>query len=511
MKKTLTPNLSPAIPPEVLAHFDQHLQKIQPLIRDFLGYHTRLQITLDGDPELKTFAFAPATNTILVPLKWYQNFLSGEALHTEELLKFILLHEGGHYRDKLKEQEIAGVSAMLACLTSLREKKITLSPIIAIPIGEMIHELYNCIDDVVVNTDVMKYKAAQTSPDFLSTTYQTYNCPVYREKAAGETPTPDTTSPIVEMKKKSLPSLFARHFLRDKMVKGQKLYLPPQIHDILYSDQGSQRSRKSSLQQTHHILKQAWETTKTQKNLTPKKQARLKQLEIPYMLHLQHLEMLLSHPQDIVDILLTSGLKVLPGYQKGLLSATTLSLDSLVSLFTQTKGIDDNHRMYILPAQRYRIIQAIFEPIVESLIFLELLQSDEPPKEKGSGKKEKGSGEGSGDGGVFEKPLDPSLENDIDTLKGLLEKKKAEALAREQAKTTYPLEALFNTPDLTPSDVTFYQEVKKNFMPQTVALAEFLYHQLEHIDRKEQTEIVPTKRGKFDIATANKAIANDPL
>jgi hypothetical protein len=59
--------------------------------------------------------------------------------------------------------------------------------------------------------------------------------------------------------------------------------------------------------------------------------------------------------------------------------------------------------------------------------------------------------------------------------------------------------------------VAFYQEVKKNFMPQIVALAEFLYHQLEHIDRKEQTEIVSTKRGKLDIATANKAIANDPL
>ncbi|MDR0607952.1 MAG: hypothetical protein LBG52_06525 [Candidatus Peribacteria bacterium] len=166
-------------PSEVSKHFEEEIQKMLPLMKNFLGRQTEIQIVLQDDPKASTFSFAPATKSIQVPQTWYTRYLQGEHLHTPELFQFILLHEAGHYRDLLKEEEITGTSTMLRCLMELTDKKIVLSPQLAIPTGEILHDIYNYIDDVVVNTDVMKYNAANASPAFVSTTYQTYNFPLF--------------------------------------------------------------------------------------------------------------------------------------------------------------------------------------------------------------------------------------------------------------------------------------------------------------------------------------------
>ncbi|MDR2415646.1 MAG: hypothetical protein LBD75_03410 [Candidatus Peribacteria bacterium] len=179
------PTSLPTYPSELLEQFERDIKKMLPLMKDFLGHKAEMQIALDDDPQASTFSFAPAKRIINVPRMRYIRYLQGEHLYTPELFQFILLHEAGHYRDLLKEEEITGTSTMLKCLKALADKKIVLNSELTIPTGEIFHDCYNCIDDVVVNTDVMKYIAANLSPAFLSTTYQTNNFPIYRSVAGG--------------------------------------------------------------------------------------------------------------------------------------------------------------------------------------------------------------------------------------------------------------------------------------------------------------------------------------
>ncbi|MDR0607953.1 MAG: hypothetical protein LBG52_06530 [Candidatus Peribacteria bacterium] len=313
--------------------------------------------------------------------------------------------------------------------------------------------------------------------------------------------------------------IFSTHFLRDKMVQGQKIILPPQLRQILLTDTGGQRSWKSSLQQTFQLLKQTqteMETNlKDEKNLTPKRQARLKQLKTPYLLHMHTIEDL-SQPaalRKIEQLLLTSGIKETPDYQKGMLTTGLLSLEQLVHLFTQTRGIDDDHRMYILPAQRYLLIQAIFEPIIESLIFMDLAQRDAPPPKKNNNnadKKKRGkkTGEGKETGeGVFEQ----SLEEKIATLKKIIDEKKEKARQQEKDRPKKPLYALFNSTDFTQADVECYHQIKENFKHHIQTFTEFLYKQLEQMDWTEHLEWETAKKGKWNTPAAHKAITQDPI
>jgi hypothetical protein len=310
-----------------------------------------------------------------------------------------------------------------------------------------------------------------------------------------------------------LYEIFSIRFLRDRMVQGQKLKLPPALRTILCTDTGRQRSWKSSLKTTYEVLDQTWTALEAEKNQTSKKQARLQQLKIPYLLHMKKMETLSSSAEvvRIEQLLLTSGIKHTPDYQKGILTTGLISLEQLVELFTQTRGIDDDHRMYILPAQRYLLIQSIFEPLIESLIFIDLAQRDAPPPQKEptpSDESGGGGGKGTGTGtGLREQPLDKH----ISALEEVITQKKEEARKQEQNKPSKQLSSLFNATEFSKEDVQFYHQVKENFKKQLEEFTEFLYHQLEQIDWTETIEWEAAKKGKLETKAANKAITTDPL
>lgn len=111
---------------------------------------------------------------IAIPGNWFGEYLVDRE-NPEHLLtaRLTMAHEMAHFRDMLREKITLGKGSMYEVLKKLSTKKIDLGGGEYIPIGERIHCFYNCVDDIIVNQEVMNFIPFGLNKEDFHKDYQT--------------------------------------------------------------------------------------------------------------------------------------------------------------------------------------------------------------------------------------------------------------------------------------------------------------------------------------------------
>ena len=531
----------------------------QDQLKNFDSYRSALDrfiwfndVDLVIDDGADTCYFAPWERKVAIAWRWLKEMEASEDKDFEELkIKFWIFHEFSHYRDMIKESDITWDESMLRVLQNIAKKKIIFEEWWEkrkIPIWHIIHTLYNCIDDIVVNTEVWNYTHAEISKGDMKSVYQRYLFPDYKKDKEGEKDEnggKKTDDKSKEKKKKELNldwevdyskyplfEAFPYYFLRGYMVTDQKIKLPDVIESILFSKETWKPLPWSmSIKKLREVFKAKIEEAKNWNN------PRYAKFEKNLIEQMSRLNVLLS-PEKVAKI--NTKLKValldplLPWTVirlswwrektkwKDQFISTVLSLEDIVGLFTVTMGKENDHRLVVSPARRYDIISEIFEPIMTTFILMALLDKDLPKKKKKQGK---GKWEGQwggwgwwgGWGGLQEwedseewedwedwEWEDWELEGKIKDLKDAIDykKKKEEEQKRkdEAKKTNRSLSDILKNHGFTEEDaknaIKSLNKITQNFKWEIVEFTEILKEELKQLELDFEKKIVLARKWK---------------
>ena len=354
--------------------FEKFKEEYKGDLKRFIWYKDDVEFVLDE--KASTFYFSPKEKKIWIPLSWFVEYLAvlkgnWNGLEQYKLhWKFWLAHEFSHFRDMLKEQDVTKESSMYKVLKRLSGRKIKISEDKYIPIGEMVHTIYNTIDDIVVNYEVMNFMSFWITPDMIKTLYQTKLFADYEEQ-------PDWSKELNVDKPvdySTIPDYTAisYYFLRKKMVPDQKIILSDNLKGILFNAEGKNIPWSTSLARLKKLFDDEVNQAKNSDDAdTQRRYEQLKSAIVSQRSRLEHMD------RGKIRKLLEAALKKCLGrYNPAKISAPTVSLETIIDLFTVNKWGDDSHILCILPDLRYQIYEAIFEPIIETLILIYDLHND---------------------------------------------------------------------------------------------------------------------------------------
>lgn len=355
------------------AEFEKFKEEYKNDLLRFIWYKDDVDFVLDEKAD--TFYFSPKGKKIWIPMKWIKEYTTllhnnDESLESHKMDgKFSLAHEFSHFRDMLKEQEITSESSMYKVLKKLSGKKIKIDDKKIIPIWKMIHTIYNCIDDIIVNYEVMNFEWFGIDKNIVKEIYQKNLFADYKEL-------PDKSKKLnldEPVNYSGLPDYTALsyYFLRKKMVPDQGIILSDDLKNILFNEKWQNIPWGTSLKRLKELFNKEVEEAKNSDN--PVIKARYEQLKLA----LNNQKIKLDHINTLwITWLLGIALKSLKNYDVSRISTSWLTLERIIDLFTVNKWWDDSHILCISPDLRYKIYEAIFEPIIETLILIHALHNE---------------------------------------------------------------------------------------------------------------------------------------
>ncbi len=347
-------------------------------------------VKLVVDEKADTCYFDPKERKVAIPLKWIEEWqLSLDQIFEELKMKFGVFHEFSHYRDMLKESDLSWNKSMLEIMTEMSKKKIEINDwwkTKVIPLGNIIRTLYNCIDDIVVNTEVGNYVPAEIKFDDMTSVYQRSLFADYKDSENNSDTSQNGERELnmdepVDYSKMPLYKAFSYYFLRKYMVSDQEIILPDAIKSTLFNERWKPDVWSNSIRKIIKIFEKKLEESKTSnpryasfEKALNQQRTLLKNIDITNI-NTYLKKWLIDHIPNGTIIKTSSGSKI--KWKDSLISAS-LSLEDIVGLLTITKGANSDHHLVVSPKVRYQIIQKIFEPILTTLIMMHLLDEDIP-------------------------------------------------------------------------------------------------------------------------------------
>lgn len=509
------------------------VKKYEYVLYKFINYQDKVTFILDEKAD--TFYFSPKEKKIWIPLDRFLIYLESadnQSLSKDHQLKakIGMTHEMSHFRDMLKEKQILGKSSMYRVLKDLSSRKIKISEKEYIPIGEMIHTFYNCMDDIIVNWEVIRFKDFLLSKDDFHQNYQKDNFADYVPKAwwsftsdskwrftyVGEWKWTHEINLDQEVDYSKIPmyKAISYYFLRKEMVTWQKIKLPERLERILFYPWSSRSlSWKKSLWETQKLLDQ--EISKAQNSTDPKIITRYNKIKTNLILQKQKLELMMqesNNPSSIQNKLMSalSG-KLSSKYDITQLNPFTISLEQIIQMLSVSQWKETDHALCVMPSLRYEIYNQIFEPLIETFILIDLLYHDpkdmDPNKWKWEWEWEwKWEWELNSD-----KPKTPiswkwtynrSLEDQLKTMEEIDEYQKDKAaqdkIDKEKKDKSLQISSIIDDYNIDREDYNFTKEVEKNFAMYTQYITNMLYKELEVLDFSETQEKQPSRKWKLN-------------
>jgi len=404
---------------ERLKHFDAYRWALDNFI-----WFKDVELVVDDNAE--TCSFYPTEKKVAIAWKWLKENQEAEDKDFEELkLKFWIFHEFSHYRDMIKEAVPEWNKSMIKILTEIWKRSIIVKDwgkAKKIPLGSIIHTLYNCIDDIVVNTEVWNYTKSEITWDDMESVYQKYLFADYKgddkEKQSVIEIRDMITSRMqkkaelnldepVDYSKEPIHRALPFYFIRKYMVRNQSIILPPDLQSVLFNDNWKPRQWGDSFKKLKEIFEKKISEAK-------KWNPRYEMFKDKLTEHLNSLNTIIkSQPLKNVELkkalldslpnwttIITSWWKKTKWIDKNI--TWSLSLEDIIKLFTITQGKDKDHRLVVSPGKRYEIIHKFFEPIQVTYILMELLDEDiKDEKNRNSNGWNGWEGEGSWDAGQW--------------------------------------------------------------------------------------------------------------
>ncbi len=542
-----------------LEYFDTWIQGQKSAMRHFLWVNSPIHIIYK---DLPTFAFQPNTKNIIIPLSFLkvfhrnitQNKPWNPFLYSFEDLKMGIYHELSHFRDMLHEKDSKKRWAMIQILKHIQKEKIMINANKYIPIANQMHDLVNCVDDIIVNTEVEMNLQAEISREYMQGVY-IYNlfADVYEENWwdyrvskewgieyvwEGNGTHRINDKGEIDYSSKQLSQAFPNFLLRSFMVKSQSIKLPEKVENILFSN----KHRRARPSWKISIQRQVWQMKAYFNEIenNPQYTKRVQKLKPEYMQIIEILEKAKDNEQ--LENLLSQSIKntntTRRFYEK------TINLIDIIRLFTLSSGKENSHELDISPWMRYEIYKALFLPLQKSFILMDLLTKDIKDSNKKwengewkNGKWENGEWEkGKWENGKWEddKPWDENQEKepqdawsgngpvhespDIDEKIKFLEevdkeenKKEQEELAKKQVeKSQYDVDSIFDGSGVWKVWKDIFEHISHKYNEYIKEIVEFFIKELAKLERKEIREEYSGKKWTLDPQKLRSYIAQDP-
>ena len=519
--------------PTLASEFNLFVKEYEADLYKFIGYEDTAKFQLDK--KINTFYFNPQKKLIGVPLQWFQDYLKDKNNPNHLMTaKIRLAHEFSHFRDMLREKISTGKGSMYEVLKKLSKKKILIGNGKFLPIGEKIHTFYNCIDDIIINEEVMRFiPFGLTKKDFHKD-YQEDAFADYKKQKGGnyrltpqgmkavEEGTGDhilNTTQAVDYWKYPNAKALAYFFLRNAMVGDQKILLSEGLTNILFSPWGKKLSRRKSFEQTYQFLEKSIAHAKESKDSEIKKKYEL--LKSALQTQLLKLKGYDSNKlQTIQTTINKARSEISQSYDTTKINPMMISLYDLVYSLSLSKGKDTNHQLCIMPALRYQIYEQVFEPLLETLILIDALQgenqewkdkdqewndkdqewkdedqewndkdqewNDESQKIPYSGK------------GTYNRSLEEHMKELEELADYQHDQETKKALDQQKKNAELQIASLTESYGVSEAEVAFTNQVKKNFQEYTASILEILYKELETLDMQINTTKTASKKWKLN-------------
>lgn len=382
---------------EKLQHFDIYRWALDKFI-----WFKDVDLVIDDKAE--TCYFSPTEKKVAIAWKWLTEKQAAEDKDFEDLkVKFWIFHEFSHYRDMIKETEETWNKSMIKILTEIWKRVIIIKDwdkIKKIPLWSIIHTLYNCIDDIIVNTEVWNYVYSEITWDDMKSVYQKYLFADYKGDNKEEQSVVEIRDAITSKQEKKaelnldepvdyskLPwyKALPYYFLRKYMVRDQEVILSEQLRTVLFDNKWKSRVWSESFKKLIEVFEKKISESKKgirHEMLKDKLEEQLNLLKnIVRTQPLRNVELKKALLDSLPDgtTVITSWWKKIKGLDKNI--TWFLSLEDIIWLFTVTQGKDKDHRLVVSPDKRYEIIHKFFEPILMTYILMEQLDKDIPDKD----------------------------------------------------------------------------------------------------------------------------------
>ena len=506
--------------------FDLFVKEYEANLYKFIGYEDTASFQIDE--KANTFYFQPQKKLIGVPLQWFQDYLKDKNNPNHLMTaKIGLAHEFSHFRDMLREKISTGKGSMYEVLKKLSKKKILIGNGKFLPIGEKIHTFYNCIDDIIINEEVMRFiPFGLTKKDFHKD-YQEDAFADYKKQKGGnyrltsqgmkavEEGTGDhilNTTQAVDYWKYPNAKALAYFFLRNAMVGDQKILLSEGLTNILFSPWGKKLSRRKSFEQTYQFLEKSIAHAKESKDPEIKKKYEL--LKSALQTQLLKLKGYDSNKlQTIQTTMNKAWSEISQSYDTTKINPMMISLYDLVYSLSLSKGKDTNHQLCIMPSLRYQIYEQVFEPLLETLILIDALQGENQDWESEDNEWESEDKEWESEDqdwedesqkipysgkGTYNRSLEEHMK-ELEELSDYQHDQEAKKALDEQKKNAeLQIASLTESYGVSETEVAFTNQVKKNFQEYTASILEILYKELETLDMQINTTKTASKKWKLN-------------
>ena len=528
--------------PTLASEFNLFVKEYEADLYKFIGYEDTANFQLDK--KINTFYFNPQKKLIGVPLQWFQDYLKDKNNPNHLMTaKIGLAHEFSHFRDMLREKISTGKGSMYEILQKLSKKKILIGNGKFLPIGEKIHTFYNCIDDIIINEEVMRFiPFGLTKKDFHKD-YQEDAFADYKKQKGGnyrltpqgmkavEEGTGDhilNTTQAVDYWKYPNAKALAYFFLRNAMVGDQKILLSEGLTSILFSPSGKKLSRRKSFEQTYQFLEKSIAHARESKDPEIKKKYELLKSALQtQLLKLKGYDN--NKLQTIQTTINKARSEISQSYDTTKINPMMISLYDLVYSLSLSKGKDTNHQLCIMPALRYQIYEQVFEPLLETLILIDALQWEiqewqgktsaqnweseeqewESEKQEWEGKEQEWNDEKqewndesqkipySGKG-TYNRNLEEHMKELEELADYQHDQETKKALDQQKKNAELQIASLTESYGVSEAEVAFTNQVKKNFQEYTASILEILYKELETLDMQINTTKTASKKWKLN-------------
>ena len=545
--------------PDFVDYFTQRLDGQKNNLIAFLGIQYELKFIIQ---DYHTFAFNPKTTEIIIPLNFLENFhqnlLQGSIsndkatfTYTFDDLKFSIYHELSHFRDMIFEKDQR--KSMIDILSYVGNQKISYWSDKIIPIWEYMHTIVNCIDDIIVNTEVCMDIWASIDDAHLKWFYM-YNLfadpieqawweyTIYKWRLiyvwAGKWEYIINDSNNVDYSSYPRHTAFPYFLLRSFMVPDQHISLPPHVENILFLHES--RKQRPTRKQSIKIMIENMTTylTDLQKNWDSKVQERINKLLPEYSSIIEQLKETLTNKNT--ERRIQQAIQKTNTTRNNIWSM--INIIDIIKLFLASRGKNkEKHSLDVSPWLRYAIYKDIFLPIQKWFIIMDLLKEDIPEKNQDFKKNEtkdtsseagesanetkdtsSEAGESANEtkdtssevSGSAPTHVSPSTAEKIKFLEDLEEQDKKheeeKIIKKYKDQTKYNLNWILAWSNISKEAIDIVNHISEKYKDWIEDLIRFFIKELEQIARITETTEHLVRKGKLDTDKLRDYIVQDP-
>ncbi len=476
------------------------IDDIKPIVQIFLQ-EKDLNFAIDDIP---TASFNPFTKKMTIG-QFYEDLLNGKNVNKRykdkwpELIRLDLLHsifhEASHYRDLKIEQDRHGKSSMKQILLQIHEKNIKIGENIHISFSKPIHDLYNSLDDIVVNKELENFHPFEIDANDQMAIYKEILFPSIDKQGN------IIISDDVDYSWSPLYSQFANFFLRKAMVPQWNIILEKNLNHIIRSpniDTAYQRLYTFINQKEKIFIQDPQKNERYQKVKDYLIEKKIFTKHFTTLTYLDLFQQISKHFQ---------------GHPLTPKSPFNTNFFNLIEYFTKTKWKDEWHHLIIPPYLRYEIISKLIEPLYEILIVLHWIDVWKITYKKKLPTSDLEDDDilqaGSGQCGI--KHDDMNIEDKIKLLDQLEESDVIKELEKTKNTTKKTLNNVFDNTSIKPTTLKLLQKMQKDNAKDIATLSSFFEWQLTSVKRDIMEKYEKAKKGTLSYHTLRKEINKNPV